>query len=278
MADYFQPGNLDEALTVMQSRPVTIVAGGTDYFPARGHSPVQQDILDVTRIQGLRDISLTADGDVRIGAAATWSDVVNADLPPCFDGLKAAGREVGSIQIQNAGTIAGNMCNASPAADGVPPLLTLDAEIELAGPNGRRMLPLSQFILGPRQTALTEEELVVAFHIPALRRDVRGAFTKIGARKYLVISITMTAVCIGLGPDKRIDFARVAVGACSPVALRLTELEHALIGQRPDAVEISEAHLSSLAPISDIRADAVYRREAVAHQIKRAIAAASDNG
>lgn len=268
--DYFAPTALNDALTLMTSKTLSIVAGGTDVFPARGHSPLQHGLLDVTRIEGMSGLHWSSDG-LRIGAATRWSEIANADLPNCFAGLQAAARDVGSVQIQNAGTVAGNICNASPAADGMPPLLTLDAIVEMAGPNGARRMPLAEFVTGPRQTQLLGNELVTAIVIPNLPAHSGGAFEKLGSRKYLVISITMVAVVIGCDAYGQIDFARIAVGACSPVAARLFELESAILGQDPQQVTILDHHLAGLAPISDIRADAAYRIDVVAEQITRAI-------
>src|SRR5262249_12973399 len=157
--------------------------------------------------------------------------LIAASLPPLFDGLKLAAREVGGVQIQNAGTLAGNLCNASPAADGVPALLALDAVVELAGPGGERSLPLERFILGPRRTALQTGELATAIRVPKPRGAARSHFLKLGARKYLVISIVMVAATIEVAADGRVAAAKVAVGACSPVAQRLRMLEMRLAGQ-----------------------------------------------
>lgn len=275
---YFAPIALNEALSLMASEDLNIIAGGTDVFPARGQTPLQQGLLDITRIDGLSGLEWTS-GALRIGAATSWSEIARAELPTCFAGLQSAARDVGSVQIQNAGTIAGNICNASPAADGMPPLLTLGAKVELAGPSEIRRMPLQDFVTGPRQTQLRPGELVTAITIPALPPHTRGAFEKLGSRKYLVISITMVAVVIGCDAEGRIDFARVAVGACSPVAKRLIGLEADLIGQMPQQVVITADHLSPLSPISDIRADAGYRLDVVAEQITRAIyKAALPNG
>lgn len=268
--DYFAPTALNEAIDLMMSHDLSLIAGGTDFFPARGLAPLKLGLLDVTRIPELTGLDWSDEG-LRIGAAARWSDIVKADLPDCFAGLQAAAGEVGSVQIQNSGTIAGNICNASPAADGIPPLMTLEAEVELAGPNGFRRLPLREFVTGARQIQLHPNELVTAIFIPRLPSHTCGAFEKLGSRKYLVISITMVAVVIGCDATGRIDFARVAVGACSPVAKRLLALEESLIGQRPQNLAISDQHLAALTPISDIRADSDYRMEAVGEQIHRAV-------
>jgi len=277
-AGYHRPSDLGEALDLLASREMAVIAGGTDWFPSRGRAPVTCDLLDVTRLADLRGIDWTARDTLRIGAAMTWTDIARADLPTAFDGLRAAAREVGGVQIQNAGSVAGNLCNASPAADGVPPLLTLEAEVEIAGAGGTRRLPLAEFVTGPRRTALAPGELVVALHVPRPPDHARGAFDKVGARRYLVISIAMVAVVAGRDGSGRIDHARVAVGACSPVACRLPALERDLIGQRPAEVEVSAAHLAPLAPIDDVRADAAYRAEAVPRQVARALRRAVGDG
>ena len=144
MGAYLRPRGLEEALQAL-TRPFTVLAGGTDFYPARVGRAVTEDVLDIAGIAALRGISGTSAG-WRLGATTTWSELVEADLPPMFDGLKQAAREVGGRQIQNAGTVAGNICNASPAADGVPALLALDAEVELASRDGARRLPLASFI------------------------------------------------------------------------------------------------------------------------------------
>ena len=268
---YFAPETLDDALAHLDTTATSIVAGGTDFFPALGTAP--QAILDVRRIKGLRGIAPDHAG-WRIGAATTWSDVINADLPAAFDGLKQAAREVGSQQIQNTGTLAGNLVNASPAADGVPPLLALGAQVELASVRGVRVLPLSEFITGVRQTALQAGEMVTAILIPPQPDHARAAFSKLGSRKYLVISTAMVAAVIARDAQGRIDHARVAVGACSPVAQRLPVLETDLIGTTTD-VQITAAHLSPLAPISDLRGSGEYRLDAATELIRRTIAGTS---
>lgn len=270
---YHAPASLKDALDRLAKGDVRVVAGGTDVYPAQGTAPFDRDILDLTRITALQGISRGAEG-WRIGAATTWTQVARADLPPAFDGLRAAAREVGSIQIQNAGTVAGNLCNASPAADGVPPLLTLEARVELTSSTGQRVLPLADFLTGVRRTALQPGELVSALLLPDPPAHARGAFTKLGARRYLVISIAMVAVVVGCDARGRIDHACVAVGACSPVAQRLSRLEADLIGQRPQDVTVGQDHLAPLSPIDDIRGSAGYRLDAVAEQIIRAIRAA----
>src|SRR5579871_3393799 len=227
MADYLRPTSLEEALMAL-ARPWTVLAGGTDFYPARVGRAIDENVLDITGIADLRGISAGPAG-WRLGATTTWAELIETPLPPLFDGLKQAARDVGGRQIQNAGTVAGNLCNASPAADGVPPLLALDAEVEIAGLAGNRRLPLAAFITGNRRTVLAPGELVVALHVPRPGRDARSAFLKLGARRYLVISIAMAAATLEMD-EGRIVTARIAVGACSAVAQRLPSLEAALAG------------------------------------------------
>jgi CO/xanthine dehydrogenase FAD-binding subunit len=271
MADYLRPTNLDEALQAL-ARPWTVLAGGTDFYPARVGRAIDESILDIGGIDALRGITAGPDG-WRLGATTTWSELLDAELPPLFGGLKQAAREVGGRQIQNAGTIAGNLCNASPAADGVPPLLALDAAVELAGRAGTRHLPLASFITGNRCTVLAPGELLVAIHVPKPERGARSAFLKLGARRYLVISIAMAAATLEI-EDGRITAARVAVGACSAVARRLPALEAALVGATVDslAARVDASQLSPLSPIDDVRGSAGYRREVVVTLLRRLLA------
>ncbi|WP_299872514.1 xanthine dehydrogenase family protein subunit M [uncultured Sulfitobacter sp.] len=272
---YHAPATLDEALRLAAQGGGKVIAGGTDVYPAMAQGQTPDRFLDITRIGGLRGINRTEAG-WRIGAATTWTDVIRASLPPGFDALKQAAREVGSVQIQNAATLCGNLCNASPAADGVPPLLILDAEVELASAeNGTRTVPLRDFISGVRKTARREDELVTAVSIPTPPQDMGSAFEKLGSRRYLVISITMTAASVSCDAAGKITQARVAVGACSAVAQRLPALEAALIGQDARRAEVDPAHLSALSPISDVRGTAAFRQEVVATQCARAIARAA---
>jgi CO/xanthine dehydrogenase FAD-binding subunit len=269
---YLRPRTVEEAVEML-AEPACILAGGTDVFPALVDRPAPARIVDISRIEGLSSISLEP-GLVRIGARTTWSALVRAPLPPAFAMLKQAAREVGSVQIQNAATIAGNLVNASPAADGVPPLLALDAAVEIAGPGGRRRLPLSAFVTGYRQTALAPGELVTAILVPRTIEDGRSAFLKLGARRYLVISIAMVAAVVRLEAG-RVAEARVAVGACSAVAQRLPGLEDALAGADLAAVPLSSLvtadHLDGLDPIDDVRATAAYRRDAALELVRRAL-------
>lgn len=273
MGDYLRPRSVSQALDALRDGRPTILAGGTDYYPARvGHAPAD-DILDLSGLDALRGIELR-DDQWRIGALATWSELLRADLPPAFDGLKRAAREVGGMQIQNAGTVCGNLCNASPAADGAPPLLTLDAAVELSSSAGIERVALDRFITGNRRTVRRPDQLVTAVLVPAPPGGARGHFLKLGTRKYLVISIVMVAAALEAGADGRVRAARVAVGACAPVARRLPALEAALVGRPADdglGAAAQAAHLAPLSPIDDVRASSAYRQDAALTLVRRCL-------
>jgi CO/xanthine dehydrogenase FAD-binding subunit len=191
--------------------------------------------------------------------------------------LKAAAREIGGVQIQNTGTLAGNMCNASPAADGTPMLMALDAQVMLQSARGTRRIAATDFVLGPRRTACAADELVVAIEVPARNATARSAFVKLGGRRYLVISITMVAAVVDVDQRGVVRHTAVAVGSCSAWAQRLPALERRLIGQPADADladRIEPADLAPLTPIDDLRASAAYRLDATATLIRRALAEA----
>jgi CO/xanthine dehydrogenase FAD-binding subunit len=275
MNAYIRPSSLAEAMQARALAESRILCGGTDFYTALGTAQPKGTIIDLTRVKELNGITVGR-GEIRIGACTSWTKLQATALPGSFDALKSAGREVGSIQIQNRATIGGNLCNASPAADGVPPLLALDAEVELASEHSTRRLPLSQFILGNRRTALTSNEILSAIIIPrgAGSGSEVSTFAKLGARHYLVISIAMVAVNLVRGDDGRIADARIAVGACSAVAQRLSELESELKGRPAMAGlgRIAEArHLAGLSPIDDVRATGTYRRDAALSLVRRAL-------
>ncbi|MCO5064027.1 MAG: xanthine dehydrogenase family protein subunit M [Rhizobiaceae bacterium] len=274
MIRYAKPTTVDEALSLLGEADWRLLAGATDFYPAQGNRPIRENVLDINGLADLRGISQTQSHFV-IGARTTWMDIQREDLPPAFDALKQAAREVGSVQIQNVGTVAGNLCNASPAADGVPPLLTLDADVELRTAHASRHVPLRDFILGNRKTARRPDELLSMIRIPKQAARGVSAFRKLGARRYLVISIAMAAVRV-VTDGQRIREVAIAVGACSAVAQRLKRLEAALAGHSIDKANgiIAETPLSELAPIDDVRGSAAYRLQAVREIVLRAFEAA----
>jgi CO/xanthine dehydrogenase FAD-binding subunit len=242
---YWRPRDLRAALDILAGEAAEPIAGGTDIMPARANAACwegasDRPLLDLSAVTGLRGIA-REDGRWRIGAGTTWAALRDAALPPGFRALQEAARQVGGRQVQARGTIGGNLCNASPAADGVPPLLVMDAEVEIASPSGLYRLPLAGFILGNRRTALGRGQLLTAILVPAARAAVPSVFLKLGARSHLVISICMVAA------DAE---GHVAVGACSEVARLLDG--------------------AALSPITDVRATAAYRGVAAEELVARA--------
>jgi CO/xanthine dehydrogenase FAD-binding subunit len=270
---YLRPDTLDEAVQFLAESGGQILSGGTDFFPALGDRPVTGTVVDISRVRELSGVQ-QEEQLFRIGGLTTWTQLIETPLPRGFDALKSAAREIGAVQIQNRGTIAGNLCNASPAADSVPPLLALDAQVELTSSGGSRRVPLSQFITGNRKTVKKPDEILSYVLVPRSIENAVSTFLKLGARRYLVISIAMVAVVVLKDPAGLVTDARVAVGACSAVAQRLTDLERTLVGVPAKAGlgSIASAnHLSQLSPIDDVRATATYRCEAVLRLVQRAL-------
>jgi CO/xanthine dehydrogenase FAD-binding subunit len=270
---YARPATLTEALRLLAQGGWRVLAGGTDLYPGAG-ARLTGPVLDLSSVAGLAGITLT-DG-LRIGAATTWASLIKADLPPACHALQQAAAQVGGRQVQVAGSIGGNLCNASPAADGVPPLLALGAEVELATASGARRLSLADFLTGPRRTALDPGEMLVAVVIPPAGLSGRSAFEKLGARSHLVISIASVAARVWLDGD-RITGAAIAVGACGPVPVRLPQVEAALQGapvaRALDRISAGDVQ-SALSPIDDIRASAAYRHQSALELVRRAVAGA----
>jgi len=266
------------ALERLAEKPLPVIAGGTDFYPALLDKAAPEEVIDVTQLDELKGITLN--GSVwRIGAAATWTDLLRADLPLAFDALKAAAREVGSVQIQNRATLVGNICEPSPAADGVPALLALDAMVELQRAGATRQVPLSEFVTGVRTTLRQADELVTAITIPEPSATERSEFAKLGSRTYLVISIAMLAVHLDTNDQGMIKRCSLAVGSCSPVAQRLTALETTLHGM-PIKTDMDIQHIKQqiqnypfdeLSPIDDVRGSADYRLSVVRSVLQRSL-------
>ena len=291
MNAYYGPVALEDALRRLAEAPHTVLAGGTDLYPAdahrRGWGEVSlsvesaRPVLDISNVDGLDQIEVDPH-TVTIGARVTWSEAVASKLGGWFDSVRKAAVKVGGPQVQNRGTLVGNVCNASPAADGVPALLALDASVRVQRLGATRDIPLGKFITGNRKTILGADELVSAIVIPVPAAGTISTFLKLGARRHLVISIAMVAATVRTDGN-RISGAAIAVGACSPVAVRLADLEKRLVGvSLTDAsAEIRATDAQHLAAIDDIRASGAYRHGAALELTRRAlrdIAAQAEGG
>lgn len=279
--NYQRPVELKEALTLLQAAHHRVIAGATDVYPADanqqawGRRPMltrtEERFLDLSGITSLSEIRIHPT-TVEIGAGVTWTQAIDSSLPAWFDGVRLAAREVGGKQVQNRGTVAGNLCNASPAADGVPALLALDARVRLQAFGRTREVALETFIVGNRKTDLRTDELLTAIVIPVPKAPSYATFLKLGARRFLVISIAMVAARVDV-VDGRVATARVAVGACGPVARRLQSLETRLLGQSVADIGAmpTASDVEVLTPIDDMRATAAYRRHAALTLVTRAL-------
>lgn len=269
---YRRPTSVTAVAELLDDDPeALVVAGGTDVYPATVGRTLEQNVIDLSAVDELRGIELRDEQWV-FGACTTWTEIARSNLPEQFTALQQAAPQIGGLQVQNRGTLGGNLCTASPAGDSIPVLMALSARVELTGPNGTRNLALHDFITGYRATALDPGEFVSAIRVPA--RHGMSNFQKLGSRTHLVISIVMVAAHVEPGPE---PVARVAVGACSPVAVRLRGLEEQLRSDlSPDVAE--RYGYPELQPIDDVRASASYRVDVVAPLVARSIAACLPGG
>lgn len=275
--EYWAPVSLPAALEHLRGGDVTILAGGTDLMPQSqaGRVKLKRGLLNISRVPELHGVEREGES-VRIGALTTMSELMRDPLVRTHFGIIAeACDHFASDQLRNAATIGGNVCNASPAGDTLPPLLVLDAEVELASkPDGRvetRRVPLAEFFVGPGRTVRAPGELLAALWLPVPPAGFVGRFFKFGTRPALDIA----AIAIGIGgvlSGRALTGARVAYGAVAPVPMRARRTEAALEGTALDAAAI--ARIAGLArdevrPIDDFRASAWYRRELVFNMTTR---------
>lgn len=268
---YLAPRRLDEALQATADGDATVFCGGTDLAP-QTESGVRQykaKLLNLRRIDGLNGIKVDVH-EVRIGATTTISEIrrstMLAEIVPV---LVEATEHFASEQIRNAASVGGNLCNASPAGDMSPPLLVLDAAVELAcwreGAVRTRRLPLAEFFLSPGKTAKLPEELLTAVVFKKPAGDFVGRFRKSGPRPALEISTVSVAIGARIA-DGLLRDVRVAMGAVAPTPLRARHVESALEGKPLDAATIAAAVAATkldAKPIDDVRASAWYRSHLV---------------
>lgn len=279
---YFRPTSVQEAIELLQNNEDSkIVAGGTDVvIRLRAHMLKVDTLVDISAIPELKEIKVDGDNLV-IGAGY---DLMSLSKNPLVKDSKweiiaeCAGH-VSSTQVRNRATLGGNNVNASPSADTTPALLISDAIVNIVGPNGKRDIPIDEFLLGPGKTALEKNEIVVSFTIPKPDDHCEAAYHKHAIRGDTDIAIVGVGVRIGLNDDDTIKMARVALGAVAPRSIRAKEVEEFLIGKKvTDEVVEEAAKMASegIHPITDQRATAEYRKEmvyvAMKHMIKDAAA------
>jgi CO/xanthine dehydrogenase FAD-binding subunit len=269
--EVLQTDSWQEALELKAAHPEAVpIAGGTDLMVELNFDRIRPPtILDLTRIPELSEIGLD-NGRLRVGAGVTYSRVI-AELRERLPGLAIASRTVGSPQIRNRGTVGGNLGTASPAGDGLPPLFASDAEVELASSSGSRRVSIHEFVTGPKQNCLADDELIAAFHTAAA--DGPQQFSKIGTRNAMVIAVCSLALAIW--PNKR--GVTACMGSAGPTPIRPTEAElfiagvldeHDLWSKREPIPEAALTRFGELIehaakPIDDVRGTARYRHHAL---------------
>jgi CO/xanthine dehydrogenase FAD-binding subunit len=268
---YLAPRCLDEALQAMADGAATVLCGGTDLAlqTESGARQYKAKLLNIRRIAGLSGIEATGD-KVRIGAVTTISEIRrNPALAKIAPVLVEAAEHFASDQIRNAASVGGNLCNASPAGDMIPPLLVLDASVELAcwqgGAVQTRRIPLERFFVSPGKTVKLPEELLTAVEFDRPAADFVGKFRKSGPRPALEISTVSVALGARVADGKLSD-VRVAMGSVAPTPLRARHVEAALEGKPLDAATIAAALAGTAEdakPIDDVRASAWYRSHLV---------------
>lgn len=270
------PARLDDALAALADDPsLVVLSGGTDLMVQANYGQRRPDkVLSLRRLTDLR--RWYVDGShLVIGAATTFADLLAPRIVEVAPALAQAARTVGSPQIRNAGTIGGNIVTASPAGDTLPVLVAADATVQIASRGAWRVLPLSSFITGPKQTTLQPGELLVSVRVPVASGPQE--FLKVGVRSAMVISITSCAVVV----DEPAGIIRCALGSVGPAPVRSPVDEHWLASQvewQP-SVHVSAAAAESFGrrmaraaqPIDDHRATAEYRRHAVGVLVQRAL-------
>jgi len=270
---YFRPRSLEDALEILAQRAgeVRPLAGGTDVLVRAKDGLLDRGALfDLTAVPEIKGIQ-EQDGHLWIGAAATHAEMLRSPLVARdVPALPAACAVIGGPQIRNRGTLGGNLANASPAADTVPALYVADAVVEIASVSGRRDVPITEFFVGPRQSVLAPDELILGVRVPR-REGARGVFLRLGQRQAQAISKVSVAVAMSFR-DGRPDWVRVALGAVAPTVVRAPETEKALMGGGWDALQRAKAAVrQEVRPIDDLRSTAAYRREMAAVLLERAV-------
>ncbi len=272
--NYFSPSSLGETFKMLRDYKgkLRLLAGGTDLLVKMKKGAVSPDVVvDLSKISELSFIEL-AGGNLRIGGLTRLADIgesflVREKAPALAEAIDV----LASSQVRNRATIAGNLCNASPAADTAPPLLALDASVKLRSPDGERIVPLAEFFLGPEQTVAKPDEVLTEVIIPL--QEGSSAFIKLGRRKAFTLSVTSVAAFTRV-KNGRFEEVRVALGAVAPTPMRARKVEEALKGKEVNGENIEKAAAlvkEDCCPITDVRASAEYRTEMSYVLTKRAL-------
>jgi len=266
---------MDEALDLLGELgdDARIIAGGTDVVIQYLQGEIAPQVL--VHIEGIGDLeTVSLNHRTTLGPLLTHRTIaIDAALAAAHPALAASARTVGGWQTQAVGTIGGNVCNASPAADTVPPLLVADAHVTLASRLGRRRVTLTDFLVDRRQTVMDADEMLIAIDLTPLPAGAGEVYLKLGRRGAMEVALVGLAVRIGFSPDGTVDSARVAFCSVAPTPRRVPEAEEALIGSRLDLPALAaagEALRAAASPIDDARASASYRMRTLGGLLERA--------
>jgi len=275
--EFYRPTDLPTALQLKADfgSAARFIAGGTDIIVdlERGRQP-HCALIDISGLAELRTIQAEA-GGLRLGGAVTHADLLaNAEVKAQAAILVQAAIEVGAPQIRNRSSLAGNLVTASPAADTVPPLLALNATVELASVRGSRQLLVRDFITGFRKVALADDEIVRSIFIPSAEATRRGVFLKLGLRKAQAISVISVSVVAEFDRTGRVTKSNIALGSVAATPLLVPNIEAMMVGQRLDdslIEQVAAAAMAAATPISDVRGGASYRKQMVKVYTTRAL-------
>jgi len=277
--EYFDPTSVGEAVALLRQHgeSAKVLAGGTDLFLRMHRRAVLPDVVvDLKRIAALANLSYSDQDGLRIGATVTHGEVAeHAAVQQHYGALVTAANWVGSLQTRHRGTVVGNLCNASPAADTAPALLSYGAIVTMVGPDGQREMPLETFFQGPGRTALGAAEIVTALRLPPSPGQRGWGYAR---RTRTVIDIALVSSCVVLQASNGVcGDVRVSLGAVGPTPLRATQAEAVLRGQQPSATLLTQASRAAAEesrPISDVRCSAEYRKDMVEVLSKRCMESA----
>lgn len=276
---YYEPDNIKEAISLLghYEGKAKLIAGGTDFLvKMRDGEMAPEHVISLAKIPQLHAMSEKPDGGLTIGACTTIRTLeqfplVKANFKPLADGVS----KLGSIQIRNLATLGGNLCNASPAADCAPPLLTMGAVLSIVGPNGKREVKIEDFFTGPGLTTLEDNEILTDVHVSSQKGRWSGIYLRHSRRREVDLAIVGIAAVVIIDSLKGVCAeARIALGAVAPTPLRVTEAELMLVGEKPSQKlleKVSQLVGTVSQPISDVRASAEYRQLLTQVYAKRAL-------
>lgn len=280
--DHYVPCTIEEAIGLLQSRgsDARVMAGGTDLMIKMRHGGLKlKTIIALKGIEGLNRITFEADKGLTIGATALLADVAaHPDILSHYPAVAKAAQGTANVQVRNMGTVIGNICNASPAADNAPALLSLKAQIHIQGPAGERKLPLEDFFKGPGLTALQPSEIVTAIHVPPPVSNSATVYLSLSARGKLDCTAVGAAAMVSLNGSKCEDI-RIFISACGPTPVRAKKAEETILGKELTDEILEKAGVQAMnetTPITDLRASADYRTHIVAVLTRRALREAYD--